>query len=250
MKSQLVLGGIDIAFAVLKIAFLFFKDVKPNVDIDDNDIIHILKEKSEDVWNRCIFYSNKKDIFEMIPDDISHYIYVRGSKKYKKIVVYMQLFSLSPYICILSNNYNGDDFNFGYGFNLLTQTQFTPICHEIENLNDLISEYDYKHHATQLHKLTEKYLDRICRLYYKLNPHKKWNEIQLKVRQEIENIAGVEFANSPHITSCIEMIGEIGNYHFTEKTTQEQQDEIIKTIAYIILEQIIKDAMSNLGEKE
>lgn len=245
LKSELALGGKGVALAVLKMAFLFFKDVKPDIAIDDEDIISILREQSDDVWNRCIFYSNEKDIFEIVPDDISHYIFVRGSEKYKKIVVYIQLFSLSIYVCILSNDYEGKDFNFGYGFNLLGQSQFTPVCYEIENLDNLLTEYDYKHHPEQQQKLTNKYLDRIFKLYYKLNPSKKWDEIQLKVRREIENIAGEEFANSPRIQSCIEILGQVGHSHFTEEATQEQQDEIIRNLAYIILEQIINDFWAN-----
>lgn len=82
-------------------------------------------------------------------------------------------------------------------------------------------------------------------MYYKLNPSKKWDEIQLKVRREIENIAGEEFANSPRIQSCIEILGQVGHSHFTEEATQEQQDEIIRNLAYIILEQIINDFWAN-----
>ena len=245
LKSELALGGKGVALAVLKMAFLFFKDVKPDIAIDDEDIISILREQSDDVWNRCIFYSNEKDIFEIVPDDISHYLFVRGSQKYRKIVVYIQLFSVSPFICILSNDYQGEDFDFGYGFNLLDQSTFTPRCYEIDDLEDLSIKYSYKLHHEELHKFTEKHLSRICELYYKLNPSKKWDEIQLKVRREIENIAGEEFANSPRIQSCIEILGKVGHYHFTEEATQEQQDEIIRNLAYIILQQIINDFWAN-----
>lgn len=132
----------------------------------------------------------------------------------------------------------------------MSQSQFTPVCYEIENLDNILTEYDYKHHSEQQQKLTNKYLDRIFKLYYKLNPSKKWDEIQLKVRREIENIIGEDLANTPRIQSCIEILGNLGHYHFTEESTQEQQDEIAKNLAYIILDHIIKDALSNYIKKE
>ena len=137
VKAGLQIGGIEHALATLKIAFLFFKHNKPEIKIDDEDIIRILKTKSKDVWNRCIMYGLINNLFQTVEDEISHFLFVRGSKKDKKIVAYIELFSISQFICILNENYTGDDFSFSYGFNLLSQKEFTPVCNELKSLDNL-----------------------------------------------------------------------------------------------------------------
>lgn len=44
-------------------------------------------------------------------------------------------------------------------------------------------------------------------LYYQLNPHKKWNEIQCSVYSEIKERLGEGLANFPRIKDAINILG-------------------------------------------
>lgn len=244
VKAGLQIGGIEHAFATLKIAYLFFKHNKPEIKIDDEDIIRILKTKSENVWNRCIMYGLKNNLFQTVEDEISHFIFVKGSKRDKKIVVYIELFSISQFICILNENYLGNDFSFSYGFNLLSQKEFTPICNELESLDNL-QAIQYRNIPEETFERTQNNFARILKLYYKLHPSRNWNECQLKVRRKIEELVGSDVANSPLIESCIELMNKAGKFEFTDTITEEQKDEVVTKIAYNILECIVFDILNH-----
>lgn len=115
----------------MKILYLFLKNENPAIKFNESDIINILKNKSDKVWGFCHFYSLGTPLFDEVENEISHHVFIRGDKNNKQIIGYIKLFSITPYVCILDNNYNGEDFSYSYGYNLLAQHEFIPTCHEL-----------------------------------------------------------------------------------------------------------------------
>lgn len=242
IKFECAFGGIDIALSILKILFFFFKETKKNVQINDDDIIDILKNKSIKIWERCFYYSLKEPLFDEIPNEISHFICVKGYKE-KKIIGYVKLFSVTPYVCILEDNYNGEDFTISYGFNLLSQQSFTPKCNCLIDIDNLKERLDYKTNFEITSKNIENDFSRIMELYYKLNPKKKWTEIQYEVDKKIREQVGNEIANTPLFQDAIKLLDSGEYYHFTENVTPQNKNQIIIQLANIIIVQLYNECL-------
>lgn len=238
-------GGKKVALVILKILYLFLKNKNPAIKFNENDIINILKNKSDKVMDFCHFYSLKKPLFDEIENGISHQVFIRGNKNSKQIIGYIKLFSITPYVCILDNNYSGEDFSYSYGYNLLAQHEFVPTCHELTETNNLDQLLNYAKNYKIASNNIEQDIGRIMELYYQLNPHKKWNEIQCSVYSEIKERLGEEFANSQKIKDAINILGQIGELHFTEEANDKQKKEIIKNFADTIMKCILGDFLKN-----
>ncbi len=238
IKLKFDFGGKGVALAVLKIAYLFFKEVKPDIKIDDTEIINILKSQSDNVFDRCIYYSLASDLFKEIPDEISHYIYISGSKEKKKIIAYLKLFSITPYICILNDDYHGKDFNVSYGFNLLSQQIFTPICNELDTVSNLKELLDYAKNFDNTRIQIEKDISRIMDLYYKLNPKARYNELQLDVDMYLRTLVCDSIVDTELCQFCINNIKGDYTINLSEdnkiKCTKMFADAIINALDLIL----------------
>lgn len=243
IKFENAFGGKDIALAVLKILFFFIKETKPFININNEAIINILKEKSDKIWDRCFYYTLKEKLFNECESEISHFICIRGLKADKKIIGYIKLFSLTPYVCILDDNYEDEDFCISYGYNLISQRTCSPACNEITDLNNLKEKLDYKTNFDIASKNIEEDFSRIMDLYYKLNPRNKWTEIQHEVDKKIREFVGDEIAETPRFQSAIELLDHGENFHFTEAVTEDVKNEIVVQLANIIITQISQDCI-------
>lgn len=232
IKFSSAFGGININFAILKILYLFLKDSKPDIKFNEENIIEILKTKSENVKNICFYYSLEKNLFDEVDDEISHHICIKSTGN--KIVGYIKLFSLTPYICILDDNYNGEPFEAKYGFNLLSQKEFEPTCHYLSDLENLNEKFDYEKNFEITSSNLNQDFTQIMELYYKINPHAKFTEIQHLVNKKLESIIGNELIDTPLVKHLIDSLGE-KNYPFTESVTPEYKEKIIDDLVNIIL---------------
>lgn len=232
------LGGKEVALAVLKIAFLFFKEIKPQIKIDDNEIIQILKDMSDEVYNRCFFYSLERPLFEESPNEISHFICVKGFGG--KIIAYIKLFSITPHVCVLNDNYIGEDFEIPYGYSFLNKNVFIPQCYPIENLTNLKELLEYKKNFDITRKNLKKDLSRIMDLYYKINPKAKKSDIRIRVEKHLNSLLGQDIINTPYFQDLIGILDE-KPYYFTNKLSDSEKDKVIHNISMILLEDAIKD---------
>ena len=247
---NLKLGGKGVALAILKICYLFLKEVKPQIMVEDEKIVNILKTKSDDIWKRCYTYSLNIELFNIIPDEISHFIYIKGYKKDKKIVAYIQLFSLSPYICILNNNYNGEDFIVSYGYNLLSQMPFSPVCNELESFDNLEEDIGYKKHYEEYWSRIKINVNRIRNLYYKLHPKSLWSKLQISVYRKLIEIVGERIANSPRVLSYIDFI-ELANQQCNINSSSAIYDEkVINNLADSIIGFLILELNNKCNQEE
>lgn len=238
-------GGKNVALGILKIAYLFFKEIKPDIEIDEDVIIDLLKNKSENIFNKCLYYNLEAPLFEEIPDEISHFIYVAGG--YGKIIAYIKLFSVTPYVCVLKENYDGNDFNFSYGYNLLNENSFTPKCHIITNLNNLKQDLDYKQNFEYARKNLQKDISRILNLYYKLNPLK--TELQIEVEKYLKELLGYDVVNTPLFQSIIDLLGKFP-YEFSDEITEQDKKSVISSITDVILEYVKYDFYKYIQESQ
>lgn len=245
IKFECAFGGKKIALVILKILYLFLKNENSAIEFNENDIINILKNKSDKVWDFCHFYSLETPLFDEVENEISHQIFIRGDKSNRQIIGYIKLFSITPYVCVLDNNYDGEDFSYSYGYNLLAQQEFIPTCHELTETNNLDQLLNYAKNFEIASNNIRQDLGRIMELYYQLNPHKKWNEIQCSVYSEIKERLGEELANSSRIKDAINILGQNGGWHFTEKADDKQKKEIINNLTNIILKYIFEDFLKN-----
>jgi hypothetical protein len=213
----------------------------PQLIVDDAIIVEILKNKDETIKDRCFSYNLDSDLFIENEDEISHHITIAGYNN--KIIGYIKLFSITAYVCILKDNYVGEDFEISYGYNLLAQKEFVPICNKINDLENLSELLDYKLNYENISKRFKNDYSRIMNIYYKLNPQQRWSEIQLLVKQKLINILGSEIADTPRFNSSIDIMSS--NYHFTELVTEKQKDEIITNLANIIIYATCQDFIRN-----
>ena len=249
IKFESDFGGTKVFFPVLKILYFFFKERQNDIKINDFEILEILKNKSNKILDRCFYYSLEKPLFEEIDNEISHFICIKGYSFERKIVGYLKLFSITPFVCILDDNYNGKDFHISYGYKLLSQQSFTPTCNTLDNLDDLKNKFDYETNYEIAAKNIEKDFSRIMDLYYKLNPHKKWSEIQFEVYKKLKEILGKEIVETPYFKSLIEILNQKENYHFTAKATPEIKEKIILELVEIILTFFARDIIQYMNNK-
>lgn len=224
------LGGKNVYLAILKILYLYLKECFPNIKFNEHRLINILKNKSDDIFNICFSYSSDKDLFDEIENGISHQICIKTQNN--KIVGYIKLFSLTPYICILDDNYYDEPFECNYGFNLLSQKVFNPKCNYLSNLDNLKETFGYEKNYENVVDTFKRNFARIMDLYYKLNPQAKYSEIQYLVYQNLSNYLDKDTLNSSFIKTAINCLG---NQEFTEKATNENKIKIINDLTNIIL---------------
>ncbi len=247
---RLQLGGKGVALAILKICYFFLKEVKPQIMIDDEEIINILKTKSDDVWNRCYVYSLDNNLFDIVPDEISHFIYIKGYEKDKKVIAYIQLFSLTPYICTLNNNYIGKDFAVSYGYNLLSQMPFIPVCNELESFNNLEEDIGYKKHYEEYWSRIKINVSRIRDLYHKIHPKSLWSKLQISVYRKLIEILGERITNSPRVLSYIDLIETANQQCEIKSSSATYDDETINDLANGIISFLISELNKKFNQEE
>lgn len=239
LNFRCCLGGKNVALAVLKIAFLYSKHVNPKIKIDDETIVQILKNQSEEVFDRCLFFNLENDLFEEIPDEISHHILVKGDSG--KIIAYIKLFSVTPYVCILNDNYIGADFEFSYGYNLLNGNTFKPKCHPIKDLSHLKETLEYEKNFNIACQNIKKDYSRIMELYYQINPTAKKCDIQTGVEKHLRTLLSSDLIDTPFFQNLISFLGE-KQYYFTNKLSEQEKGNVIHNISMILLKHAIMEA--------
>ena len=121
-----------------------------------------------------------------------------------------------------------------YGFNLLSQKEFEPTCHYLSDLENLNEKFDYEKNFEITSSNLNQDFTQIMELYYKINPHAKFTEIQHLVNKKLESIIGNELIDTPLVKHLIDSLGE-KNYPFTESVTPEYKEKIIDDLVNIIL---------------
>lgn len=228
-------GGTDISLAILKILYLFLKNCKPDIKFDENKIKNILKNKSEKILDICFYYPFE-NLFDEIEDEISHHICIKASQN--RIIGYIKLFSITPYVCILDDNYFGEPFECKYGFGLLSQKEFKPSCNCLNDFENLKDRLNYVNNEKSAIENAKKDLSRIMDLYYKKNPQARYTDVQYMFYKKLSSILGCNVLNIPILKKIIE---KNLNFHFAENITIEDKEKTINHLVDCTLFWIINE---------
>lgn len=143
VKIDLKFGGNDFYKALLKIVFFFAMDRFPAIEINKEKILSELNTE-ENICDLFYYYFLDKPMFKYFRRSLYHSIGVKSYCSERKLIGYIELFSLSPYFFILDENYCGEDVELCYGYDLLANWEVTPIFNFLPSVNNIKRDFDYK----------------------------------------------------------------------------------------------------------
>ena len=138
LHITLTIGGKESMPAILKMAINYY--VEKTGDTESvKKAIEDLKKNSTDKVEPIIFNT---PLFLLNDDEITHSIFIKGSNKEKKVYAIIELYSVIQFIVKLSDNYNGNDIEDLYVYDVLKNTE---ISKKIENSPsfDFIFNFEY-----------------------------------------------------------------------------------------------------------
>lgn len=113
-----------IFLAILKIAFMFAGKHKL-LDAFDSDAI---REQLNSGCANCVYYYiGREHIFQYGEMGLFHSLGIAGSKQAHTLICYVELFTLGEFVCILNDNYQGEDVSFTYSYDLLNKKNVSPV---------------------------------------------------------------------------------------------------------------------------
>ena len=139
---QICCGGEDFYRAVLKILYLFLLHHKKDIKINRQDIVNKIKF-GKDICDIFFYCFDPEDLFSYKRISLYHSIGIKNFRSEKKLIGFIDLFGITPLICILDNNYEGEDIDVSYGYDLLRKKEESPDINFLEiplNFND---KYDF-----------------------------------------------------------------------------------------------------------
>ena len=92
---------------------------------DRQKVSHILTfiEGKGDVGECCKYYYPVEPLFDISDDEIMHLLYIIGSSKDRLLYGFVSYFGIVQCIILLSDNYDGPDMEYGYGYNVITRDE-------------------------------------------------------------------------------------------------------------------------------
>ncbi len=121
--GDIAFGGISFMRAIGKIAINFA--ALNGVDTDLlSKLIGFVKGENEDSHLVAWYYPTNYKIHQLEADEVNHLIHLKGDKKQRMLYAYIELFSCQNLIVLLSTEYDGEEIEKTYAFDLL-QTEET-----------------------------------------------------------------------------------------------------------------------------
>lgn len=114
-------GGREFFRSLAKIAlnYYFFKNYDPQYS---QSVVDFVKgNKEENIVH--FFYPNNQIIHDLKPDEVSHIIHIKGSRQYKVLYAYIELFNMQNVIVLFNMEYDGEDFSDTYCYDLLNSEE-------------------------------------------------------------------------------------------------------------------------------
>jgi hypothetical protein len=124
--------------AILKIAISMY--IEKTNDLESiKDAINDLKNNIGSKVDHIIF---DNDLIEPDDKEISHFIFIKGSKIEKKLYAIIELFNFKQFIIKLSGNYDNNDIEYLYIYDIVKRKE---VFHKITNVPsyNYIFNYDY-----------------------------------------------------------------------------------------------------------
>jgi len=131
-----ILSGKEFFRAIARIAVSYYYHLSSNLSGLAN-IISFIKDEI-DLFS-VYYYFPSNIVYQTDAKEISHLLYIRGNSKEKILYSYIELFNCYCFIVLLSDNYNGVEFENKYIYDLESRTVLTkPFSLELSR-NDILS---------------------------------------------------------------------------------------------------------------
>lgn len=117
--GDIALGGPQYFRAIGKMALNFYLLKKPNLPRPEN-LINFVNGGKDSQNQVFIYHPDHYIIHDLGEKEFSHIVYLRGEKEIKALYCYVELFNFEKFICIINDDYDGEDFEEQYVINLLT----------------------------------------------------------------------------------------------------------------------------------
>lgn len=210
LQIQLSFGGKESMPAILKMAINYYLE-KTNDTESVKNAINDLKQNSTNRVEPIIF---NQSLFNLSEDEVTHCIFINGSKKEKKLYAIIELYSSIQFIIKLSDNYNGTDLQDVYIFDVIKRKEIHKELTYIPTY-DYIFNFDFPS-SEKNYSLFKQRIDHVMKIGVK---RQKDNLIS----EAIEKTMNATFKKLPK------------GHLITEEDTNQFVDELMKNITPLFI---------------
>ena len=138
LHGTISIDGKKIFPALLKIAVNYYIEKGGDIEYVDSAIEDLKNNKTR----RVDFIIKEGFVVESNSEEVLHYIFINGSKEKKKLYAIIELYSAVQFVVKLSDNYNGEDVQHLYVFDVLKRQEIQKEIGLVPDF-DFIFNYDY-----------------------------------------------------------------------------------------------------------
>ena len=138
LHITLTIGGKESMPAILKMAINYYIEKTEDIESVKN-AIEDLKHNSTDKVEPIIL---SEPLFNLSKDEITHSIFVKGSREEKKLYAIIELYSVIQFIVKLSDNYNGNSIQDLYVYDVLKNEEISKEILKVPSF-DFIFSFEY-----------------------------------------------------------------------------------------------------------
>jgi len=155
--------------AIAKIAVNYYLYLGGSIDLIP-DVLHYVCD--DNVRNNFVtFYYSFLEIHKLEENEISHVLLLKGNKAKQLLYCYIELFSSTNFIVILSRNYDGKDFSKSYCYDVISNNELQKEIN-MDLAYDFFWRLDYKEFREKHYDETQEYVmartDRVFRILERL----------------------------------------------------------------------------------
>jgi len=138
LSIKLVIGGVESLPAILKMAINYYIETTGDIESIQEAIVD-LKNNDPKRVNPIIL---EQKLFSLEPEEVTHSIYVRGDNATGRLYAIIELYNVVQFTVCLSSNYQGDDLEDLYVYDVLTRTEKEKVTTNSPSF-DFIFDYSY-----------------------------------------------------------------------------------------------------------
>lgn len=143
IQFEFVLDGADFYRAILKILYMFLLHHRKDVKTNRKDIVNKIKT-GEGICDSFFYCFDPETLFVHKHVSLYHSIGIKSFRKEGKLLGFIDLFGITPYICVLDDNYDGEDIMLSYEYDLLRKKEGSPEIVFSETTVNLKDKYDFQ----------------------------------------------------------------------------------------------------------
>ena len=215
LHGTISIDGKKIFPAILKIAVNYYIEKGGDIEYVDSAIEDLKNNKTR----RVDFIIKEGLVVESDSEDVLHYIFINGSKEKKQMYAIIELYSAVQFVVKLSDNYNGEDIQHLYVFDVLKRQE---IQKEIGLVPDFDFIFKYSYSAVKSdYDVFRKRIERILKI-----------GSQRRLDKSIHKITEQSFKK---------ILGELNGRPITHHDVCLLVDEIMKGLTPIIANSVMRD---------